>query len=198
MYLPCGSHGPELHSGHSCFGPWMVPPVVGGVCAWGYVVRGYSSRTGSHRRLPWSSRSYGHAMGTPPRPPASPNPRARHPAEGVRHAHPRGFLPYLKSAQAAHPAYRRRLEQLREMGVLIASYAPHRPKAGGGADRFRRPTAVLAIRGFLRRPSWAGSARPSRCRRRRRRRAPTAGPWCWPGTCRAGRGPGSGTPRPAP
>ncbi|MYR41736.1 hypothetical protein GTW67_06785 [Streptomyces sp. SID5910] len=46
-------------------------------------------------------------------------------------------LSYLNSAQAAHPAYRRSLEGLREMGVLVGSYEPHRPKAGGGADRYR-------------------------------------------------------------
>ncbi|MBD9729703.1 flavoprotein [Streptomyces ossamyceticus] len=50
---------------------------------------------------------------------------------------PVAVLPYLNSAQAAHPAYRRSVEQLREMGVLIGSYEPHRPKAGGGADRYR-------------------------------------------------------------
>ncbi|MFJ6986274.1 MULTISPECIES: flavoprotein [unclassified Streptomyces] len=50
---------------------------------------------------------------------------------------PIAVLPYLNSAQAAHPAYRRNLEQLREMGVLIGSYEPHRPKVGGGADRYR-------------------------------------------------------------
>jgi hypothetical protein len=43
----------------------------------------------------------------------------------------------LGARQAAHPAYRRSLERLREMGVLIGSYEPHRPKAGGGADRYR-------------------------------------------------------------
>jgi len=69
-------------------------------------------------------------------------------------------LPYVDSAQAAHLAYRRSLEQLREMGVLIMSYEPHRPRAGCRADRFRWPMAVLAIRGFLRCPSWAGSAGP--------------------------------------
>nr|WP_202509846.1 flavoprotein [Streptomyces sp. SID5643] len=51
-------------------------------------------------------------------------------------------LPYLNTAQAAHPAYQRSLEQLREMGVLIGSYEPHRPKAGGGAVRFRWTEAV--------------------------------------------------------
>lgn len=37
---------------------------------------------------------------------------------------------------AAHPAFWRSLVELREMGVLLGSYEPHRPKAGGGADRF--------------------------------------------------------------
>ncbi|MER7044644.1 flavoprotein [Streptomyces jumonjinensis] len=55
---------------------------------------------------------------------------------------PTAVLPYLNSAQAAHPAYVRSLEQLREMGVLIGSYEPHRPKAGGGADRFRWEEAL--------------------------------------------------------
>ncbi|MFJ2905517.1 flavoprotein [Streptomyces sp. NPDC091279] len=55
------------------------------------------------------------------------------PAMGV----PIAVLPYLNSAQAAHPAYRQSLERLREMGILIGSYEPHRPKAGGGADRYR-------------------------------------------------------------
>jgi phosphopantothenoylcysteine synthetase/decarboxylase len=54
------------------------------------------------------------------------------PAMGV----PVAVLPYLNSAQAAHPAYHQSLERLREMGVLIGSYEPHRPKAGGGADRY--------------------------------------------------------------
>ncbi|WP_330289726.1 flavoprotein [Streptomyces sp. NBC_00576] len=50
---------------------------------------------------------------------------------------PVAVLPYLNSAQAAHLAYRQSLERLREMGILIGSYEPHRPKAGGGADRYR-------------------------------------------------------------
>jgi phosphopantothenoylcysteine synthetase/decarboxylase len=49
---------------------------------------------------------------------------------------PTAALPYLNVAQATHPAYQRSLEQLRGMSVLIGSYEPHRPKAGGGADRF--------------------------------------------------------------
>ncbi|MCX4907465.1 flavoprotein [Streptomyces sp. NBC_00878] len=55
---------------------------------------------------------------------------------------PTAVLPYVNSAQAAHPAYRRSLGQLREMGVLIGGYVPHRPKAGGGADRFRWEEAL--------------------------------------------------------
>jgi phosphopantothenoylcysteine synthetase/decarboxylase len=50
---------------------------------------------------------------------------------------PVAVLPYLNSAQVAHPAYRQSLERLREMGVLMGSYEPHRPKTGGGADRYR-------------------------------------------------------------
>jgi len=50
---------------------------------------------------------------------------------------PIAVLPYLNSAQAAHPAYYQGLDRLREMGVLIGSYEPHRPKAGGGADNYR-------------------------------------------------------------
>ncbi|MEU0818079.1 flavoprotein [Streptomyces mirabilis] len=55
---------------------------------------------------------------------------------------PTAVLPYLNTAQAAHPAYRRSLDQLREMDVLIGSSEPHRPKAGGGADRFRWEEAL--------------------------------------------------------
>ena len=55
---------------------------------------------------------------------------------------PTAVLPYVNAAQAAHPAYRQSLERLREMGVLIGSYEPHRPKAGGGADRYRWEEAL--------------------------------------------------------
>ncbi|MFI0817167.1 flavoprotein [Streptomyces sp. NPDC021098] len=55
---------------------------------------------------------------------------------------PIAALPYLNAAQAAHPAYRQSLERLREMGVLIADYEPHQPKAGRGRDRFRWEQAV--------------------------------------------------------
>lgn len=49
---------------------------------------------------------------------------------------PTAVVPYLNAAQAAHPAYQQSLERLRGMGVLIGSYEPHKPKAGGGADRY--------------------------------------------------------------
>ncbi|MER6238557.1 flavoprotein [Streptomyces clavifer] len=55
---------------------------------------------------------------------------------------PTAALPYVNSAQAAHPAYAESLRQLRAMGILIGSYEPHRPKAGGGADRFRWEEAL--------------------------------------------------------
>lgn len=55
---------------------------------------------------------------------------------------PTAVLPYLNAAQAAHPAYRQSLERLRGMEVLVGSYEPHRPKAGGGADRFRWDEAL--------------------------------------------------------
>ncbi|MGY5080939.1 flavoprotein [Streptomyces nigrescens] len=55
---------------------------------------------------------------------------------------PTAVLPYLNTAQAAHPAFRQSLDRLREMGVLIGSYDPHRPKAGGGADRFHWEEAL--------------------------------------------------------
>ena len=49
---------------------------------------------------------------------------------------PTVVLPYINSAQAAHPAYARSVEQLTAMGVRFGSYQPHRPKAGGGRDHF--------------------------------------------------------------
>ncbi|MFF4353821.1 flavoprotein [Streptomyces sp. NPDC001530] len=52
---------------------------------------------------------------------------------------PTAVLPYLN---AAHPAYQQSLERLRAMGVLIGSYEPHKPKAGGGAERFRWEEAL--------------------------------------------------------
>jgi phosphopantothenoylcysteine synthetase/decarboxylase len=55
---------------------------------------------------------------------------------------PTAVLPYLNAAQAAHPAYQQSLERLRGMHVLIGSYEPHKPKAGGGADRFRWEEAL--------------------------------------------------------
>ncbi|MCE4946561.1 flavoprotein [Streptomyces albulus] len=55
---------------------------------------------------------------------------------------PTAALPYLNSAQAAHPAYARSLARLREMGVLISSYEPHQPDAAGGAALFRWEEAL--------------------------------------------------------
>lgn len=55
---------------------------------------------------------------------------------------PIAVLPYLNSAQAAHPAYRQSLDRLREMGVMIGSHEPHRPKADGGADSFHWEEAL--------------------------------------------------------
>ncbi|MFB7786892.1 flavoprotein [Streptomyces vinaceus] len=55
---------------------------------------------------------------------------------------PTVLLPYVNTALAAHRAYRRSIDELREMGVLIGSYEPHRPKSGGGADRFPWEEAV--------------------------------------------------------
>jgi hypothetical protein len=58
---------------------------------------------------------------------------------------PTAVLPYVNSAQAAHPAYAQSLERLRGMGVLIGSYEPHRPKAGGGADRYDWEEALALL-----------------------------------------------------
>ncbi|MFJ1590442.1 flavoprotein [Kitasatospora albolonga] len=55
---------------------------------------------------------------------------------------PTAALPYVNAAQAAHPAYAESLGRLRDMGILIGSYEPHRPKAGGGADQFRWEEAL--------------------------------------------------------
>lgn len=55
---------------------------------------------------------------------------------------PTAVLPYLNAAQAAHPAYRQSMDRLREMDVLVGEYEPHKPKSGGGADRFRWELAL--------------------------------------------------------
>ncbi|WP_327375425.1 flavoprotein [Streptomyces sp. NBC_01216] len=62
---------------------------------------------------------------------------------------PTVVLPYVNAAMAAHPAYGRSLDQLRDMGVLVGSYEPHRPKAGGGADRFRWEEALELLHGKI-------------------------------------------------
>ncbi|MEU5303982.1 flavoprotein [Streptomyces noursei] len=66
---------------------------------------------------------------------------------------PTAVLPYLNSAQAAHPAYHQSLQRLREMDVLIGSYEPHPPKAGAGADRFRWEEALELLASEM--PVWA-------------------------------------------
>ncbi|MBQ0829380.1 flavoprotein [Streptomyces tagetis] len=55
---------------------------------------------------------------------------------------PTVVLPYLNSAQAAHPAYPQSLARLRDMGIRVSSYDPHRPKSGGGAHTFRWEEAL--------------------------------------------------------
>lgn len=63
---------------------------------------------------------------------------------------PAAALPYLNSAQAAHPAYRQSPDRLRGVGVLIGSYEPHRPKTGGGAGRFRWDEALELLEPLVR------------------------------------------------
>ncbi|MFD6879824.1 MULTISPECIES: flavoprotein [unclassified Streptomyces] len=63
---------------------------------------------------------------------------------------PTAVLPYVNSALAAHPAYRRSISELREMGVSIGSYDPHRPKVGGGADRFHWEEALELLAPHMR------------------------------------------------
>ena len=55
---------------------------------------------------------------------------------------PTVVLPYINSAQAAHPAYTRSREELEAMGVRFGSYKPHPPKAGGGRDRYHWTEAL--------------------------------------------------------
>lgn len=55
---------------------------------------------------------------------------------------PTAVLPYVNSAQAAHPAYAESLRRLRGMGILVGSYEPHHPKAVGGAEQFRWEEAL--------------------------------------------------------
>ncbi|MFB7553240.1 flavoprotein [Streptomyces sp. NPDC056154] len=66
---------------------------------------------------------------------------------------PTAVLPYLNSAQAAHPAYRSSLDRLRGMGVLIGSHEPHPPEGDGEADRFRWEEALELLTPELSRPA---------------------------------------------
>ncbi|MFF6772074.1 flavoprotein [Streptomyces sp. NPDC012637] len=60
---------------------------------------------------------------------------------------PTAALPHVNAAMAAHPAYVRSLDRLREMGVLLGAHEPPRPGAGGGADRFRWEEALELLNG---------------------------------------------------
>jgi phosphopantothenoylcysteine synthetase/decarboxylase len=55
---------------------------------------------------------------------------------------PIAALPYLNAAQAAHPAYARSLETLREMNVRIGTAAPHNPKSPEAEAAFRWEEAL--------------------------------------------------------
>ncbi|MDH6138323.1 phosphopantothenoylcysteine synthetase/decarboxylase [Kitasatospora sp. GP30] len=59
---------------------------------------------------------------------------------------PVAVQPYVNSAQAAHPAYGESLARLRSMGVLIGDYVPHKPKAGGGRDKYNWTHVLDLIR----------------------------------------------------
>ncbi|MGW3930994.1 hypothetical protein ACWECC_23245, partial [Streptomyces microflavus] len=48
-------------------------------------------------------------------------------------------LPYVNSAQAAHPAYAESLRRLREMGILVGRSALPRGRPGGDAGSSGRP-----------------------------------------------------------
>jgi phosphopantothenoylcysteine synthetase/decarboxylase len=55
---------------------------------------------------------------------------------------PVAVLPYVNSAQAAHPAYRQSVERLRGMGVRFAAYAPHPPDSPEARTTFPWPAAL--------------------------------------------------------
>ncbi|MEU4113337.1 flavoprotein [Kitasatospora sp. NPDC028055] len=57
--------------------------------------------------------------------------------------------PYVNSAQAAHPAYAANVERLKAMGVLFGDYVPHKPKAGGGRDKYDWNTPLRLLRPVL-------------------------------------------------
>ncbi|MFJ4966620.1 bifunctional phosphopantothenoylcysteine decarboxylase/phosphopantothenate synthase [Streptomyces sp. ADI96-02] len=55
---------------------------------------------------------------------------------------PTALLPYLNTAQAAHPAYLPNLDRLRTMGVRIGTREPHDRQATEGTARFRWEEAL--------------------------------------------------------
>ncbi|MEO3973932.1 flavoprotein [Streptomyces sp. CAU 1734] len=65
---------------------------------------------------------------------------------------PIAALPYLNSAQAAHPAYGESLRRLRGMGVLFGSHIPHPPQSGGAPAGFRWEEALELLAPALRPP----------------------------------------------
>ncbi|MFD6971080.1 flavoprotein [Streptomyces sp. NPDC059949] len=62
---------------------------------------------------------------------------------------PTAVLPHVNAALAAHPAYRRSLAELREMGVLFGGHEPHGPQSGGGADPFPWEQALDLLAPFV-------------------------------------------------
>ncbi|MFF3750428.1 flavoprotein [Streptomyces sp. NPDC002018] len=58
---------------------------------------------------------------------------------------PTAVLPCLNAAQAAHPAYRRSLDRLREMNVLIGTRTPHQPGSPDVAASFDWEEALTLL-----------------------------------------------------
>ncbi|MEW1612194.1 MULTISPECIES: flavoprotein [unclassified Streptomyces] len=65
---------------------------------------------------------------------------------------PTAVLPYVSSAQAAHPAYTESLRRLRDMGILVGAHEPHHPKSGGVAGQFRWEEALELLMPRLSQP----------------------------------------------
>ncbi|WP_405912880.1 flavoprotein [Streptomyces sp. NBC_00963] len=60
---------------------------------------------------------------------------------------PTVVLPCLNAAQAAHPAYRRSVDALRDMGVLFSAYDPGPPGATKATSGFRWTEALELLGG---------------------------------------------------